>query len=200
MSIAMGVGRRVVLLVSTIVLVVGAVLCAVAENYEWHLWSRCLIGIAAGQSEALVPMITQELFFLHERSRYLMTQQAVQVVLTTIYVVFASPIAGKITPEWWYGLGAALSGVLFVVTALFLPETKYERPLASYQEASDSGSDVERSSKDVAEVPICTFRPELDFVNFAPRTFRSDLRLWVGKPDWKAVADVWKVRYASILT
>lgn len=47
------------LLASTIIMIVGAAMCAVAENYDFHLWSRCLLGLAAGQSEALVPMITQ---------------------------------------------------------------------------------------------------------------------------------------------
>lgn len=59
MPIAIGVGRRVVMLGATIVLVVGAILCALAKNYEWHLAARMVVGLAAGQSEALVPMITQ---------------------------------------------------------------------------------------------------------------------------------------------
>ena len=135
------------------------------------------------------------MYFLHERSKYLMTQQAIQVILTTVYVVFASPIAGAITPKWWYGLGAVLSAVLFVLAALFLPETKYDRPLSSYQEATEHSFDVEETvNKASPSVTLCTTRPELDFARYAPRTFRSDLRLWVGKPDMKAVLNVYKVR------
>lgn len=59
MPLAIAVGRRIVLLIATAVMVVGAILCAFADNFEWHLGARMLIGIAAGQSEALVPMITQ---------------------------------------------------------------------------------------------------------------------------------------------
>jgi len=59
MPIAMGVGRRVVLLGSTLILVLSAALCAVAKDYEAHLAARMVLGLAAGQSEALVPMITQ---------------------------------------------------------------------------------------------------------------------------------------------
>lgn len=59
MPMAIAVGRRIVLLVATAVMVVGAVLCAFATNFDWHLGARMLIGFAAGQSEALVPMITQ---------------------------------------------------------------------------------------------------------------------------------------------
>jgi predicted MFS family arabinose efflux permease len=59
MPLAIAVGRRIVLLICTVILVVGAVLCATATSYNWHLGARMVIGISAGQSEALVPMITQ---------------------------------------------------------------------------------------------------------------------------------------------
>ncbi|KAI4715911.1 MFS general substrate transporter [Aureobasidium sp. EXF-10727] len=200
MPFALGVGRRIIILMSTLILVVGAILCATAKSYEWHLAARCMVGLAAGQSEALVPMITQEMYFLHERSKYLMTQQAIQVIITTIYTVFASPIAGRITPEGWYGLGAGLAGLLFVCAALFLPETKYDRPLSSYQEAAEHHFDVEETvNKASPSVQLCTTRPELDFVRYAPRTFRSDLRLWVGKPDMKHVLDVYKQMFGLLL-
>ncbi|KAH7018028.1 major facilitator superfamily domain-containing protein [Microdochium trichocladiopsis] len=174
MPIAYAVGRRIVLLGSTLVMIAGAVMCAKADNYDFHLWSRCIIGLAAGQSEALVPMITQEIFFLHERSQGLMVQQTVQVILTAVWVLFASPIAEAITPQWWYGLGACLAGAQFIGTVFWVPETKYKRSMAAYQEGSDSEGASE----------LCTVRPALDFVNFAPRTLGSDMRLWVDTPEW----------------
>ena len=57
--VAYAVGQRIVLLASTIVLVIGTVISARATSYEMHLGARCIIGMAAGQSEALVPMITK---------------------------------------------------------------------------------------------------------------------------------------------
>jgi predicted MFS family arabinose efflux permease len=59
MPLAIGVGRRIVILGSTAILVAGAILCATAKSYEWHLGARILVGLAAGQSESIVPMITQ---------------------------------------------------------------------------------------------------------------------------------------------
>lgn len=188
MPIALAVGRRIVLLGSTVILVVSAVLCACATNYEWHLAARMVLGLAAGQSEALVPMITQEIFFVHERSTFLMAQQLVQVSLTSVWVLFAGPIAGKITPGWWYGLGGILAGVQLIAAFLWLPETKYDRPLASFQESSAGNGRVDDTESNTAtEIPavrMCTHRPALDFDNYAPRTFRSDLRLWIGTPEW----------------
>lgn len=59
MPLAIGIGRRIVFLIATAILGVGAVLCATAQSYDWHLGSRMVVGLAAGQSESLVPMITQ---------------------------------------------------------------------------------------------------------------------------------------------
>ncbi|KAL4862696.1 hypothetical protein BDV12DRAFT_207056 [Aspergillus spectabilis] len=193
MPLAIGIGRRIVLLGSTVVLVVGAILCATQQNYEWHLWARNLVGLAAGQSEALVPMITQEIFFLHERSKALMGQQAIQVSLTSVWVLFAGEIAEAITPEWWYGLGAILAGAQLLLAFFFLPETKYERSLASFQ-ASDSGEETDAADQKKTDagggIAMCTERPPLDFERYAPRTWKSDMRLWVGKPDWYKVWEV----------
>ncbi|OGM51302.1 putative MFS transporter [Aspergillus bombycis] len=197
MPVAIAVGRRIVMLVSTAILAVGAILCATAKSYEWHFGARILVGLAAGQSESIVPMITQEIFFLHERSKALMGQQAIQVCLTTVWVLFAGPIAEAITPQWWYGLGAVLAGALFVATIFLLPETKYERSMSAYQEESSSGDEMatESSNDDKpkhSETEPCTERPELDFVHYSPRTFKSDLRLWIGKPEWIKLWEVLK--------
>ncbi|KAL4892484.1 putative MFS transporter [Aspergillus ambiguus] len=203
MPLAIGVGRRIVLLGSTVILIIGAALCAVAKTYEWHLACRMVIGLAAGQSESIVPMISQEIFFLHERSTALMFQQAIQVSLTSVWVLFASPIAGAITPQWWYGLGAILSGVQLIIATLFLPETRYDRSLSSYQEGSTpsadsvAADDLEPATRN--SNGVYTERPPLDYTNYAPRTWRSDMRLWVGEPDWKAVWLVFQQTFELLL-
>jgi hypothetical protein len=86
--------------------------------------------------------------------------------------LFASPIAGAITPQWWYGLGAVLAGVEFLLALFLLPETKYERSLASYQEdvpvaASSPGNDGVGGKLEA--VIIATQRAPLDFENYPRR-------------------------------
>ncbi|KAJ9657924.1 hypothetical protein H2198_004007 [Neophaeococcomyces mojaviensis] len=202
MPLAVAVGRRSVMLGSTIILVVSAILCSTAKNYEWHLAARSVLGLAAGQSEALVPLIVQEIYFLHERSKGLMVQQTIQVILTAIWVLFASPIAGKITPQWWYGLGAALAAVQLIATFFLLPETKYARPLEAFQEVQPDaeGGDIESDPARLSSrANICTQRPALDFVTYAPRTLKSDMRMWVGKPEWKLIYKVLKETFTVML-
>ncbi|RHZ52900.1 uncharacterized protein CDV56_101396 [Aspergillus thermomutatus] len=177
MPIAIGVGRRIVLLVSTMILVIGAVLCALEKNYEWHLASRMVVGLAAGQSEALVPMITQEIFFLHERSKALMGQQAIQVSLTAVWVLFAGPLPKRLR----------LSG-----------ETKYDRSAAAYQEDTSS-QDAFDDEKQSALHGLWTTRPPLDFESYEARTWKSELRLWVGRPDWHRVWEVLEQTFQLLL-
>lgn len=185
MPIAVAVGRRSVFLVATAIMAISIGLCAAAgtkaDNYGFHLGARLLLGIAAGQSEALVPMITQEIVFLHERAKYLMIQQTIQVIAVAIFVLFASPIAGAIGPQWWYGIGCILCGLCFIVAVFFLPETKYYRPQSSYQEGAD-GSSTD-SASDSENFKLQTERPPIDNVNFEPHTWRTTFVSGMASPN-----------------
>jgi hypothetical protein len=61
MPLALAIGRRPVYLGSLVILVLAAILAAYAKDYNWHLGARMILGFAAGQSEALVPMMIQVL-------------------------------------------------------------------------------------------------------------------------------------------
>lgn len=64
MPLALAVGRRPVFLASCLILILGGVLAAYSKNYEMHLGTRMLLGIGAGNSEALVPMMCVTLTWL----------------------------------------------------------------------------------------------------------------------------------------
>lgn len=199
MPIAIALGRRSTFLAGSVILIVGALLCAVSTSLEMHMVARMIIGLAAGQSESVVPLIiqvrthplesllvqakpSQEIHFLHERTGVLMIQQTVQVVISATWTLCASPIAEAVSPSWWYGLAAAISVVQFLMAVFFLPESKYHR---GHESATDA-----RSQRPEA----CTQRPPLDFVKFKARTWKSDMRLWVDKPEWHRAGEVLKVR------
>lgn len=59
MPLALAIGRRPVYLLSLLLLIASAVWAANAKDYNEHLGARMLLGFAAGQSEALVPMMIQ---------------------------------------------------------------------------------------------------------------------------------------------
>jgi predicted MFS family arabinose efflux permease len=59
MPLALAVGRRAIYLASLILALVGGLLAAYSKDYNWHLGARFILGLAAGNSEALVPMMIQ---------------------------------------------------------------------------------------------------------------------------------------------
>lgn len=59
MPIAMAVGRRPVFLASILILTVGAIWCAASQSLGSHTAGRDILSLAAGQSEALCPLIIQ---------------------------------------------------------------------------------------------------------------------------------------------
>ncbi|EGP86983.1 uncharacterized protein MYCGRDRAFT_43925 [Zymoseptoria tritici IPO323] len=185
MPIAMSIGRRPVYLFSCALLVVSGIGAAYVKNYNQHLAVRMILGLAAGQSEALVPMMIQEVHFLHERSTFLMWQSAGQTIVTAVFSVFASPIAGAIGPGNWYIMGAGVCAIVLILSIFLVPESKYDRSLAAYGQrtADDPLNSVNDHTTPSRPVRMAD-RPALDFVNYQARTLRSDMVVFSVKPDW----------------
>lgn len=59
MPLAMAIGRRPVFLASALVLLCGSIWCAASTSLGSHIAGRNILSLAAGQSEALCPMIIQ---------------------------------------------------------------------------------------------------------------------------------------------
>lgn len=60
--LALAVGRRPVYLLSGAILFVGCIVASQNTNYDYHLAIRVVLGFAAGQSGALVPLMIKETF------------------------------------------------------------------------------------------------------------------------------------------
>lgn len=122
-----------------------------------------------------------------------MIQNSCQTIIAAVYVLFAGPIAGAIGVAWWYGLGACLSGLSLVLAFFFVPETKYARPMSSYQETTQSQGEYGSKEECDEEIDMVTEKPPLDYENYSPRTWKSDMRLWIGEPEWKKGLHMFKV-------
>ncbi|KAK2049539.1 major facilitator superfamily transporter [Colletotrichum somersetense] len=195
MPLALAIGRRPVFLGSCALAVVGSILCGAQKSYTSHLVARMILGLAAGQSEALCPLMVQETHFLHERAHCLMWFTAYQAVLGAVYSILTSYIASGIGPSGWYYLGAGFAAITFLFAVFLVPETKYDRPLAAYQgqtaqvshfvNSSGAGTDDTTGIYTEMLTRKTTTEPrQLDFINFKPRTLASDMRLFTQKPDW----------------
>jgi MFS family permease len=59
MPIAMAIGRRPVFITSALILLIGSIWCAASTSLGSHIAGRDIMSLAAGQSEALCPLIIQ---------------------------------------------------------------------------------------------------------------------------------------------
>jgi MFS family permease len=94
--VAHAVGRRPVYLLSTIVLSFGCLWCAYSGTLESHIAGRNVMSIAAGQAEALCPIIVQEIFYLHERGHVVAWFCALQTLGTAALIVASSYLANDL--------------------------------------------------------------------------------------------------------
>ena len=116
-----------------------------------------------------------------------MWQSATQTVLSAVYIICASPIAGAVGPSNWYLLGAGLCGATFVASVFWVPESSYDRSLTAYgQFSAEEGGEQLEGSRATESLPAkLSERPPLDLTRFPPRTVWSDMRIFVAKRDWK---------------
>lgn len=132
------------------------------------------------------------MFFLHECARYQQLFSSIQTVISSTLIILTSYIAATIGWRAWYYLFAGLSGFVLILAIFFVPETKYVCPLTAYKGTTIEhgnpsslvpSSDLE-NPKGLGHVMTVNDERILDTVNYYPRTLKSNMRLFVNKPDW----------------
>lgn len=144
------------------------------------------------------------MFFLHQRGRTFQLFSSLEVLLNSSLTIVSSYMSEALGWRSWYWLFTAISGVCFIFAFVFVPETDYPRSLSAYMgtHAPDyanidrSELSVKRDSSstlDERAAPLTTLSERLlDMVHFEPRTWKSDMRIFVFKPDFTKAISTWK--------
>lgn len=197
MPMAMVIGRRPVFLFSMFVLILGGLWCALSTSLDSHIAGRAIMSLAAGQSEALAPMMVQELSFLHEKGRKLGWFIFIQNITSGAFFIASTYLVAAYGWKWWYGLFTILNAVLFVLSVALLTETSYsgrgdsEHSPATAHHPEDQ-TDQQHGGLKQQTVATTSFRPALDSETFGPRTWRNDLRLMNRERDWTILLEFYK--------
>ncbi len=197
MPLALAAGRRPVFLFATILLVATGIWCACSTNLESHLAGRHLMSLAAGQSEALIPMMVQEIHFLHERGTKLGWVSAMQTLGTAAFFLAQNYLVADLGWRWWYGLFTIINGATLIVGFFLVCETGYKRPNDAvngevHLQLNKNG-DIEQDGDVHKLVRVTTaYGNVLDAVKYSPRTWRKDLRLAPMEKDWSQIVQFLK--------
>lgn len=77
--LSIGVGRRPVLLFSAVCAWAGGLGAGFSTTFEQHLAARAVQGLGVGAVEALIPLIVQDLVFIHQRNKAMSLVVSTQV-------------------------------------------------------------------------------------------------------------------------
>ncbi|KAK1584962.1 LOW QUALITY PROTEIN: uncharacterized protein LY79DRAFT_591822 [Colletotrichum navitas] len=161
-----------------------------------HITGRNIYSLAAGQSEALAPLIVEEIHFLHERSAKLSWFVGFQTVVTAAML---------------YLIATFINAAVLVLAFFFVVETKFDRPRGTDSEFVTFIFPTRRSIE-VQELIILVFReclsPDTDGVDrethilqpevFGSRTWRHDVKIFHFKPDWIQTVTFYKETAQSL--
>lgn len=192
MPLAMAIGRRPIFLASILFMVVGGIWCAFSKNLDMHIAGRNIMSLAAGQSEALAPLIVQEIHFLHERGRKLAWFIFIQNVANCVFFVTSTYMTSAWGWRWWYGFFTIFSGAILALSFVFVSETDFDRPAdaSTGQVHLDFNNDgeLERGGNIHKLVQVTTSNGNvLEPERYGARTWRRDLKLVNIKPRWHLV-------------
>ncbi|ORY08808.1 major facilitator superfamily transporter [Clohesyomyces aquaticus] len=176
MPMCVAIGRGLVFLGTLVLCVASSIWCANAKSLTSHIAGRDVFSLAAGQSEALAPMIVQEIFFLHERGRAVAWFVGIENGL-----VIPNP---KLGLRWWYGIIAIINAALFVLAFFFLYESKFDRPSdAKSGEVHLKFNERGEVDKEGQQETIATW---------GQRTWRHSIKIFHFKPNWWSTVEVYK--------
>ncbi|KAK2610218.1 hypothetical protein N8I77_003668 [Diaporthe amygdali] len=190
MPLSVTVGRRPVFLASLVLMIVSGIWCAFSGSLSSHIAGRNFYSIAAGQSEALAPFIIEEIHFLHERSAKLSWFIGVQTVGTAGMFVATAYIVPAWGTKWWYIIITIINFVVFGLAFFFAVETKYSRPSdadrgAVHLTLDDNGNVTDKGDTEMVFQVTTRENHVLQPEVFGERAWRSDLRIFHFKPEWK---------------
>jgi MFS family permease len=196
MPLAMAIGRRPIFLASAAVLLAGSIWCAASTSLGSHIAGRNILSMAAGQSEALCPMIIQEIHFLHERSGKLAWFSAIQSIGTAALLISSTYLTEAWGWKWWYGVFGIVNGLIFILSFLFVPESRYDRPTDAFEGAVHIH---QQNHTDRIERVTTKHGVVLDLVRYKPRSVKDDLKIFHGPADWNAFITCWRHMFQCFL-
>ncbi|KAG2214132.1 hypothetical protein INT46_001866 [Mucor plumbeus] len=176
-------GRKILVIVSSVIFIAGALILALAPNYGVLLFGRVVVGLAVGIASMIVPVYVSELSPKHLRGR-LNTLNTLVLTFGQVFAYAMNIALAKVPDGWRYMFGIAGIPALFQFCVMpFLPESprrliaigKFDEARSAYRKVyGDSVTEVfiEREIKIIDDdIHACRSGSFKDFLhrdNFMP--------------------------------
>ncbi|KAF4342759.1 major facilitator superfamily transporter [Fusarium beomiforme] len=181
-------GRRIIFILTSVLLIVSNIWAAVSQGYKSLLVARVFQGFAMGPFFALAgTSCVNDVFFLHERGRRVGLWNFAVIVSVNIAPVISGYLIVDMGWRWAFWFMAVAFAVGFIMVIFFFPETKWERQeIMSSPEAKETMSSPEAGVNEKAEVS--SIKAKADEAQPVETTV---------PPTWKKILGVQHLQFSS---
>ncbi|KAK8857238.1 MFS-type transporter [Apiospora arundinis] len=170
--LSIAIGRRPVLIFTATCSWAGGFWAGSSTSLQQHIAARILHGLGSGAVEALLPLIVQDMVFLHQRNRAISAVIASQGPLIVLVGTLAPYISANSTWRWIYWSTSILGVVAWIMLILFVPETRKTR------------SAPELAGEKIFPIKEGADRTELDHATYGHRTMRDNIGFFIFGFEW----------------
>jgi MFS family permease len=125
------VGTRSAILFESALTVAGIAWAATSQGADLglksHLAARCVAGISVSAAESLVPLILQDMNYIHVRNARLAIIWATGGLVSSALGAASSYLVDAMGWRFFYWVLFIISGIAMVMVAVFVPETTWPR-------------------------------------------------------------------------
>ncbi|KAH8660421.1 serine/threonine kinase 16 [Xylariales sp. PMI_506] len=151
-------GRRPTMLVCCAITLASDVWMAASPSYNSFMAARVINGFGTGANESMLPMVVADLFFLHQRGKFIGIYFYAFFIGLMIGPIIAGNMAAHISWRWFFWVCVIAQALNLVGLVLFFPETKFNRDELRGQDPLHSepaaGSDIEKGEEGSAAVEV----------------------------------------------
>ncbi|KXX80830.1 hypothetical protein MMYC01_201868 [Madurella mycetomatis] len=171
--LSIAIGRRPVLLFAGVCAWVGGLVAATSTSLDAHLAARAMQGLGAGAVEALIPLILQDMVFIHQRNKAMAAVVSSQGIVITALGTVTPYIASNHDWRWLYYITSGFGIGAWILLFVFVPETRWAR------------SKEELSGQQFHPVKPGENRPELDYNTYSAPTKWTYMGIFQNGFQWK---------------
>ncbi|KAE9568166.1 hypothetical protein CGMCC3_g15735 [Colletotrichum fructicola] len=185
--LSIAIGRRPVLLLSGFLAWTGGLWAGFSQGLPSHLAARCFQGFGAGAVEALIPLIIQDMMFIHQRNKAIASVGASQGLLIVSLGIMSPIIVSRLTWRFIYWITSGVGVIAWIGLILLVPETRWIR------------SNDELAGKEVYPLRPGETRPRIDESAFRPRSNWDEFGIMNYGYEWKAAKQsIWDMLKTTV--
>ncbi|KAI3395996.1 hypothetical protein diail_567 [Diaporthe ilicicola] len=167
------IGRRPVLILTSTLAWASGFWAGVSTSLNEHIVARVFHGLGSGAVEALLPLIVQDIMFIHQRNKAVTVIVAAQGPMIITFGILAPWISVNYTWRWVYFITSAIGIIAWFFLLAFVPETRKQR------------SKEELAGQQLWAVEPGANRTNLDYTTYSRRSRRDDIGFFQYGFAWK---------------